>query len=182
MPAVNKSSKIALSGICGSLSIVIMMISSAIPIASLALPAIAGCVLIPVIAFAGEKYAYMVYAVVSVLSFLLVADREAMLIYILFFGYYPVLYSSLCKIKNKVISLLTKLVIFNFSAVCDYLIVTFIFGIPTETIEILGEFTLIVMLIIANIAFLLYDNALIGLGIIYDRKLHPLLKKHLLRK
>lgn len=184
MPAanLNKASKIALCGVCGSLSIVIMMISSVVPIASIALPAISGCVLIPVVAFASVKYAYMVYAVVSVLSFLLVADREAVLIYVLFFGYYPALFATLSKIQNSVISWFVKLIIFNAAAVLDYFIVTAIFMIPQDLPDFFGRYALLILLVFANVVFILYDIALKGLIDFYFQRFHHNINRLLFRK
>ena len=43
----------------------------------------------------------MIYAAVAVLSLLFAADKEAALLFVLFFGYYPVLKSFLERISNK---------------------------------------------------------------------------------
>lgn len=159
-----------------------MMMAGIVSVASIALPAVAGCVLIPVVIEAGEKYAYGVFFLVAVLSFFITADRQAMLIYVLFFGYYPVLYSTLGKIKSKVLSYIVKLLIFNLSMIADYLIVVFIFGIPIESIEIFGDYGLVALLLLANVAFVLYNSTLEGLGSLYYVRLHPMAKKYLLRK
>ncbi len=182
MPAANSNVKLVFSAICGAISLVVMALAGVIPIASIALPAIAGCILIPVIIECSEKYAYGVYLLVAILSFFITADREAMFIYVLFFGYYPVLYSTLSRIKSKVLAYVIKIIIFNTAAVADYFIVTFVLGIPIESIEILGDFTLIVLLLAANVVFVLYDGALKGLGYIYYSRLHPAAKKFLFKK
>ena len=81
--------KVAFCGIVAALSAVLMFLTGLVPVATLAIPAIAGCLLIPVVVESGLSWGFGVYAVCSVLSFLLAADREAALFYVLFFGYYP---------------------------------------------------------------------------------------------
>ena len=164
--------KIAFCGVIAALSVVIMFLTGVVPIATIAIPALAGCLLIPVVAECGIKWGAGVFGVVSLLAFFLTTDREAFLIYLLFFGYYPVLYATLDKIKSKVLKYALKFIIFNLAAVGETLIVTFVFGIPFETISFLGAFTPVVLLILANITFILYDYALKGLIIMYFAKLH----------
>ena len=164
--------KIAFCGVIAALSVVIMFLTGVVPIATIAIPALAGCFIIPVVAECNVKWGAGVFCVVALLSFFLATDREAFLIYLLFFGYYPVLYAVLDKVKNKVLKYAIKLIIFNIAAVCEVLIVTFVFGIPFETISFLGPFTAVVLLIIANLTFILYDYALKGLIIMYFAKLH----------
>ena len=78
--------KLAFCGVMAALSTVLLFLTGVAPVATLALPAIAGCLLIPVVVEAGLPWAFGVYGVCSVLSFLLAPDREAFLFYLLFFG------------------------------------------------------------------------------------------------
>ncbi|MFI3326388.1 MAG: hypothetical protein R3Y35_09470 [Clostridia bacterium] len=181
MPVANNI-KIAFSGIISSLAVVVMLFAGLIPIASLALPAIAGCLFIPVVVEIGEKWGYACFLVTAVLSFFLTADKEAFVIFILFFGYYPILYSSFCKIKSKFLAYLLKLIIFNIAAVLDYLVTTFILGIPQESIEVLGQYTLLVVLILANVVFVVFDYALKGVVREYYRRFHKMAQKFLYKK
>lgn len=87
--------KVAFCGVMAALSLVVMLLAGVVPVATIALPAVAGCLLIPVVVEAGLAWGFGVYGVCSVLAFLLVPDREAFLFYALFFGYYPVLYAPL---------------------------------------------------------------------------------------
>lgn len=119
--------------------------------------------LIPVVAEFNASWGFGVFSVVAVLSFFLATDREAFLIYTLFFGYYPVLFGVMARIKSKVLAYGLKFLIFNAAVVIEVLATIYIFGIPFETIEFLGAFTPVVLLIAANITFIIYDYALKGL-------------------
>ena len=110
---MSKSGKIALGGLLTALGVVLMFLTGLIPIGTYALPAIAGVLLIVAVIEIGAKWAWMIYAAVAVLSLLFAADKEAALLFVLFFGYYPVLKSFLERISNKVLSWISKFAVFN---------------------------------------------------------------------
>lgn len=174
---MRQSIKVAFCGIVAALSTVLMFLTGLIPVATLAIPAIAGCLLIPVVVEAGVKWGVGVYAVTAALSFLLAPDREAALFYVLFFGYYPVLYAVLGRIKSKVLRYVAKLLVFNAAVIVEALISIYIMGIPIESISFLGQFTPVVLLLAANIVFIIYDFALDGLIFTYISRLHNRLSK-----
>ncbi|MEG1426377.1 MAG: hypothetical protein RSC76_01680 [Oscillospiraceae bacterium] len=175
--------KVAFSGIFAALGVVILFLTGVIPVATIALPALAGCILIPVVAECGEKWGFGVFAATAILSFFLAGDREAVLIYALFFGYYPVLYAVLDKIRSKGIRYAVKLMIFNIAAVSEVLIATYIFGIPLENFSFsngfLGILIPIAFLLLANLVFVVYDYALKGIIFTYFARLHKTAKKFL---
>ena len=104
-----------------------MFLTGLIPIGTYALPAIAGVLLIVAVIEIGAKWAWMIYAAVAVLSLLFAADKEAALLFVLFFGYYPVLKSFLERISNKVLSWISKFAVFNVAVVaCFFLAVNFL--------------------------------------------------------
>lgn len=164
--------RIAFCSVMAALSVVVMFLTGVIPVATIALPALAGCLLIPVVAECNVKWGFGVFAAVSVLAFLLTADREAFLIYVLFFGYYPVLYALLDRIGNRVLRYAVKLLVFNAAAVGETLLSIYVLGIPFESVSFLGPFTAVVLLILANGVFLLYDFALRSLIVLYFTRLH----------
>lgn len=166
------SMKVAFCGVLAALSTVLMFLSGLIPVATLAIPAIAGCLLIPVVAEVGVGWGFGVYGVCGVLSLLLAPDREAALFYLLFFGYYPVLFALLGRIRNRLLGYLAKFFIFNLAVVLEALISIYVLGIPLETIGFLGRFTPLVLLVLGNLVFLVYDHALDGLIAQYFHRLH----------
>lgn len=171
--------KAALCGILAALSTVVMFFTGIIPVATLALPAIAGCLLIPVVAEVGISWGFGTFAVCAGLSFLLAPDREAALLYLLFFGYYPVLTGVLDRVKNKTLRYVLKLLIFNAAVVTETLLAVFMLGIPWETVEFLGKATPLVLLLLANLVFVLYDRALNGLIALYFRKFSSQVRRFL---
>ena len=176
------SSRVAFCGVAAALSVVLMFLSGLIPVATLAIPALAGCFLISVVAEAGVRWGFGVYAVCAVLSFFLAPDREAALFYVLFFGYYPVLYAILGRIGNRALRYLAKFGIFNAAVISEGVISIYLLGIPLESVAFLGKLTPLFLLLMGNLVFLLYDYCMDGLIVQYFRRLHPQVERIFLRK
>lgn len=164
--------KIAFSGVMAALSTVILVAAGLIPIAAAALPALAGCLAIPVVVEAGKKWAVSVYSVSGFFALFLTADKEAALLYLLFFGYYPILYAVLGRIRKRIPRMIVKLLVFNAAVILESLISVYILGIPFESIEMLGAFFIPILLIAANGVFIIYDYALDGLIAMYIQRFH----------
>ena len=176
---MSKSGKIALGGLLAALGVVLMFLTGLIPIGTYALPAIAGVLLIVAVIEIGAKWAWMIYAAVAVLSLLFAADKEAALLFVLFFGYYPVLKSFLERISNKVLSWISKFAVFNVAVVaCFFLAVNFL-QLPEDSFTVFGIYLPWVFLILGNAVFLIYDIALSGLVATYVEKLHHRVTKTL---
>lgn len=77
---MNQSGKVALGGIITAVCTVLMFLTGLIPIGTYALPAIAGVLLMVIVIELGSKWAWMVFLAVSLLSALLAADKEAVLL------------------------------------------------------------------------------------------------------
>lgn len=176
----NKVFNISLCGVISALSVVVMMLTMLIPIASYTLPALAGMLCTLIVIEVNKKSALAVYVVVSVLSIIIVPDKEAVFLYILFFGYYPILKNILeNRIKSNVIQFVLKLLIFTLSAIIAYLLSIFILGIPAEEYEIFGVNLPIIFLLICIASFVMYDYAFSKIIILYfikfrDKLLHTL--------
>lgn len=175
----SKTSRIALCGVVAALSVVILFLTGLVPVATIALPAVAGCFLIAVVAEIGVQYGFAVYAVVSVLSILIVPDREAALFYVVFFGYYPVLYGPLSRIRRRVLQWAAKLLVFNAAALLETGLAVWLLGIPMEEMLPFGWAFVPVLLLLMNAVFILYDLSMNGLIVFYIRRLHPVIGKYL---
>lgn len=174
---MKKTVKIALCGILAALSIVIMFLAGIVPTMTIALPAIAGCMLIPVTAECGTKYGLTVFAVVSVLGFFVVSDREAWLMYVLFFGYFPAVYGVFDKIKNKRFRFIVKIVLFTIATIAEGLIATFILGIPLDSMGELGKWSVIILIALAEVVFIVYNKAVRNLIALYFLRFRKVLLK-----
>ena len=170
---MKQSMKLAFCGVMAALSTVLMFLTGVAPTATLALPAIAGCLLIPVVVEVGLAWGAGVYGVCCVLSFLLAPDREPFLFYLLFFGYYPVLFAVLGRIRGRVLRYAAKLLVFNGALALEVLLSLYVLGVPMESFSLLGPIGPAVLLVLANAVFVVYDLALDGLILQYYRRIHP---------
>ena len=169
---MKNSMKLALCGVMAALSTVLLFLTGAAPVATLALPAIAGCLLIPVVVEVGLPWAFGVYGVCSVLGVFLAPDRQALLFYVLFFGHYPALFAVLGRIRAKALRYVAKLLVFNAAMALEVLLSVYLLGIPFESFAILGPLGPVLLAVLANVVFILYDFAMDGLIVQYLRRFH----------
>lgn len=117
-----KSSKTAVGGVITALSIVLMFLTSVIPTLTYALPAAAGFLITLIVIEIDKKWALGVYVAVSLLSVLLIADKEAAVMYIMFFGYYPIVKAIFEKHFHSMLLWVLKFAVFNVGAVAAFFI------------------------------------------------------------
>lgn len=173
---LKQSGKVALGGIMGALALMVMFLT-AFPYMTYALPAIAGAALIPIVVELGAKWAWMVYACVSFLSLLIAPSLEAKVMFIAFFGYYPIVKALLERLRSRVLEWGLKYLIFNAAVVSAYLLSMRFFGLEADAFEIFGVNLPLVFLLLGNGIFLIYDLALGNMVQAYLRVLRPRLNR-----
>lgn len=171
-----KSGPVALCGMTAALSLVILALS-VIPTAEIGLPAMAGALLFPVVVETSRRHALAVYAAVSLLALLLVVSWEAKLLYIAFFGYYPILKSVIERLSSRVVEWMLKLVVFNVSVVAVYACLLTLFRLDPAMFSIGGVSLPWVFLAAGNGIFILYDIGLSRLIAVYVRVWGPRLRR-----
>ena len=165
---------VAFCGIVSALAVIVMFLSL-IPSFAYAVPALAGMVVWTVSEHMKVKWAYLCYAAVGLISFMLIPEIEANLFYVFFFGYYPTLCILLEKIKNKVLRFIVKLGIFNAAVIIAYHITVFVLSAEEmlEGLEGFGEYAVLVFWGIGNVAFIIYDFAMITIKQAYTKVIKP---------
>ena len=152
----NKTKNTAVSGLLTALSVVLMMLTTVIPVFMYVLPIATGLLVLLVAEITDKKWAFGVYLSTSVLALLLLTDKEAALTYALIFGYYPLIKDNLDK-KKKPFSVLLKLLIFNCAAVIIGYLGVALLGVSGEEYKEFGKITVPLLLSMANVAFFMYD-------------------------
>ena len=155
----NKTKNTAICGLMTALSVVLMMLTTLIPVFMYVIPIVTGLLVLFVADVADKKWGAGVYFSTAFLSVLLITDKEAALTYALFFGYYPLIKDFIEKLPGF-ISWILKLLIFNLSAIGIGVISFFVFGVSGDEYNEFGKFTIPILLIMANVAFILYDFCL----------------------
>lgn len=172
-----RSVRLALCSMVVALCTAMMFLTGIIPVGLYAFPALSGIPnLFVVIAF-GTGWAWAVYLAVSLLSFLLSADKEAALLYFLLFGCYPVLKAALEGRFSRRVAFLLKFLFFNTAACVEFFAAVKILGVPQDSFTFFGISVPWLFLILGNAAFLCYDYALSRLALQYGRKIHQMVSK-----
>lgn len=172
---VKNSLKIAVCAVFTAMSVVLLFIGGAAFVLVYLMPMITSLLMIILRKTFGVSAAMITYTATSILSFILVPDRECMLMYVLFFGYYPVIYPSLEKIKA--LKWAAKFLIFNSMVALIQLALIYVFGIPfLEEGE--GIFIIVIFAALMNILFVIYDFVIKNTFLLYEKKLEKRIKKY----
>ncbi len=177
---MKRTSRVALGGIFSAVSVLVLLLTI-FPFATYALPPLAGAFLIPLVIECGKKWALCAYAAVSLVALLIVPDMEAKTLFIVFFGYYPIVKAILESIKNHVCEWLLKLLIFNAAAVGGYAILSWIgfsldaFRIDGISLPLYGF--LILFLLAGNVIFVIYDIGLTRFLPLYFSRVQPIIRR-----
>ncbi len=164
---MKKPKKTAVCGMAAAVSVVLMMLNNIIPVLMYVLPIVTGFLVLFVSRLINKKWALGVFFSTSVLSLLLLTDKEAALTYTLFFGYYPLIREYIEKLP-KIASWLLKLLLFNCAVVAIGFSGVYIFGMSGEEYNEFGKFTIPVLLLMANIVFILYEMIMKKYGFVFS--------------
>lgn len=150
--------EVALGGVLAALAVVILSLGTLIPGAGYICPIL--CILLTQVMLhrCGTRIAWAWYGAVAVLGALLAADKESAAVF-LFLGYYPILKPWF---DGKRLGRLWKLLYFNLAAVVMTLLLEKLLGIPVveEEFQNIGGILIAVLLLLANVTFLLTDKLL----------------------
>lgn len=155
----NKTKNTAVCGLMVALSVVLMMLTTLVPVFMYVIPIITGLLVLFTADFANKKWGVGVYFAAAFLSILLITDKEAALTYALFFGYYPLIKDVIEKLP-KALAWILKFILFNAAAVGIGVISFYLFGVSGEEYDEFGKYTIPILLLMANVAFILYDFCL----------------------
>ncbi|MGN0984724.1 MAG: hypothetical protein ACI4OI_07760, partial [Gemmiger sp.] len=155
-----------------------LLLGNVLQIGTYAAPMLAAFLLIPVQEEYGARYSLLLYLMVSILSVLLVPDKELALFYALVIGYYPVLKRVLDRLRPAPLRWAAKLAVFNAATAVLYGLLFLLIG-PELARELLrdGPAMAAALLTMGNLSFVLCDLALENLTRLYCRWLRRKLKK-----
>ena len=161
------SFKVSLGGVIAALSLLLMLVAGVTTSLVYAIPMITGAFLMVLVIEFGAGFAGLEYLAISIISMLLLGNKEAAIMYVAFFGYYPIIKSFIEKRFKKIVGWIIKYAIFNASMVVAYFVVSKIFMITFDDLEGFGKFAMPFLLFAGNILFILYDIMLTRLVTIY---------------
>lgn len=173
------SRKIAVGGMMVALAVAVMLLGGVIPVATFCCPALAGVLLLPVLAECGRRMALGAYAAIAALSVILGPDKEAALLFA-FVGWYPVVKWDLDRLQRRWPRRALKFVLLNGAIALMYALVFFVFRLD----QIMADYAdmtrvmLAAFVVIGNITLALYDRMLTVAAFVYMAKLRPRLFGH----
>ena len=157
-----------------ALGVIFLGIGALLEVLDISMAVVASfCVIIAVIEY-NKGTPWMVYAAISILSFLLVPNKLPAIFFTLFFGFYPIL-KGILEARPKVICWLLKEIIFNVSLAAIIVIyMTLFFQNVTPPIPL--HWLIVIAVVLCEIVFVLYDFALTRIISFYVIKLRKKLK------
>ncbi|MCL2228108.1 MAG: hypothetical protein FWB97_10900 [Oscillospiraceae bacterium] len=147
-----KTRKMTLSALFAALTVILLYIASVWPTGRFGLVAAASLFAAAAVVEAGLGSGFAVFAVSAAIGMLIVPNRAAPLLYIFFFGYYPMVKSLIERVKGTVLQWVLKLVVFNAALTAIW----FLFGELLVGFLGYGHGALIAYLG-GNVAFVLFD-------------------------
>ena len=167
-----KSKQIALCGLLCALAVTMLLLGGILGVGMFAGPILAMAVLLPILEEYGGKTAAAAYSAAAILALLLVPDRETALVFA-FFGWYPLLRPRLARIPSRPARLLLKLAVCNGVIAVLYGLVLRLMGLTADLLDAVRWMNLL-LLLLANVTFLVMDRALERLTFLWHRKLRKL--------
>ncbi len=152
---IKKSKKIALCAVFSALGVVLLYMGAIIEVLDLSAAAIASMLCVIVISEIGGAYPWLLYAVTSILSLLLLPNKFGALIYTFMAGYYPMLKAKIEQLPSKGLRLVLKIAFFNLSMTVIIAAAKFAFALPGLT-----KGYIIALYAIGNVTFIVFDIAL----------------------
>lgn len=164
-----KSWALAYCGMTAALSVALMLLGAIFPIAMFIAPALAGFLVATVEVECGRRLAVTAYGAVSLLGLLFVPDKEVALVFAALLGYYPLVKPRFDRIRLRVLRTGAKLLLCNGALLAMYSLVLVLFpaGGLAQELKTTALALAAATLALGNVAFLLYDRALVNLLRIY---------------
>lgn len=173
-----KNSKvIAYSGVATALSVVMLFLGSIFWVLGYTMPLVASLVMIILLDSISQKSALLTFISTSIISFILLNDKECVFLYILFFGYYPLIRDKINDIKPKFLSYLLKFITFNAAMVLTQVLCVYVFGIPFD--DMLGKWGIVLFVLCLNLVFVVFDKLYTLLLKLYRIKLKKKVEKYI---
>ena len=148
---MKKTKRLTVSALFSAFSTALLALASLTEIADIAVSMLASAVLMLAIIELSEKWGFMIYAVTSTLSLILLPSKFIAAVYLVFTGLYPLIKRHFDRCP-KIIAWLLKAVYFNASLTAALVLAKFVFAI-----EVYGGIMLILYYATANLCFILFD-------------------------
>jgi hypothetical protein len=174
---MKSTKKITFCAILSALCVVIMLVSY-FPYLTYAVPAFASLIMMVILIELGLKWSFFSYLTASFLVFLF-AETESKILFIMFFGFYPIIKAIIEKIGKPIIEWCIKFLVFNSAVLSAYFILTKLFMLPMDDLGDFQKYGTAILLLMANVVFVFYDIVITKMAVTYIAKFHSRVSKFL---
>lgn len=155
---------------------VVIMLTSYFPYLTYAIPAIAGLCSMVVLIEINYKWAFFSFLASAVLVFMF-GEMESKFLYVFLFGYYPIAKALIEKINKPIFEWIIKILLLNISILVVYGLFSTVFPINLDEFGPLKEYGIAILLVLANVVFVVYDIAVSRMSVLYLNIIHPKIKR-----
>lgn len=170
------SRKIAFGGILTALCIILVYIAAYLPTGKLGIYALSSVVIAVAVVELGIKSGTAVYAASAILIFLLTGSINALILFAIFFGSYPLIKYYIEKQRSAAAEMLMKFGSLNLLAILYLFIYSQLLGVSAVNISSFPLWTVIGAAVLAQAVFLVYDYILSRLIYYYINRIKKALK------
>jgi hypothetical protein len=169
------SYRIALGGTLASMCLLSQFLTGIFPTFYLIMPMVCGLLVTIMAAETSGWWGFLMYLAVSVLSLFVTPNKESALIFILFFGHYPLIRPYLYKLRCPPLIFLAKLLLYNVCILAYFFLTVYLFGMDALLDEMgeFGKYGAIFLLGTVNVMFVSYDYLMHIAMELYWKRLHP---------
>ncbi len=158
-----RTKRVAMCAMLSALGVVVLYLGSIIEVIDISMAVIASIFAIFAVIEYGAGAAWSIYAITGILSAILLPNKFPALMYILFFGFYPIVKEKIEKLPRKIVQWALKELLFN---VC--LVLLMLIGNYILMIDMRAWFAMeVIFFVLANGTFVIYDIALTRLISLY---------------
>lgn len=168
------ASRVALGGVLAALSLLLLYVAALLPTGRIGMVAVAGLVPAAGVISGGLAAGFLCYGAAGLLGLLLLPDKGCALLYVIFFGLYPMIKSVIERLRKLPLELLLKLIFFNI------VLAILMFGFSALLLPLLPELlhSTLPIFLAGNAAFLLYDYGFSKLAAYYAARIHRAARNH----
>ncbi len=170
MTGKDTTKRLTVCAMLSALGVVLLLLGSIINVIDISMAVIASLLCVFAVIEYGKSAPWLVFAVTSILSLLLLPAKAPAVMYLLFFGYYPIIKEKIEK-KPRAVAWLLKELTFNL-ALLLLLVLSHLVLFPGGELSTMLLYYA-VLAVMAEVAFPLYDIALTRLISLYLVRIRP---------
>ena len=163
MPRKTNTRQLTVCAMLAALGVVLLWIGSVLEVADVSMAVIASLLCVIAVIEYGGAAPWLVFASTSVLSLILLPNKGVALTYAVFFGYYPILKEKIER-RSRTVRWVLKELIFHVALVALFFAWKILFF---PALAAMTPTLLFLILILAEVVFILYDIALTRLISLY---------------